>query len=210
MRSASSTSRPPSSRFPAAVRHAARAAPARPGRWRPRPLYAETLAPRLDFGWSELRVDGATGATSYIRAPRPELYDVEADPGEMRNIAAERAGGRGPAVCARSTRALAAAGERRAAAGGRPGDGGAPARARLRAGDGRRPGSGADPKDKVEVARRIARAAGPFRDHAAAAAAYRAIAALDPDESARELPPGRRAAARRARARGSRPVLPAR
>ena len=42
-------------------------------------------------------------------------------------------------------------------------------------------GTGADPKDKVQVALRIARAAGPFRDHAAAAAAYREIAALDPD-----------------------------
>ena len=31
------------------------------------------------------------------------------------------------------------------------------------------------------MARRIARAAGPFRDHAAAVAAYRGIAALDPD-----------------------------
>ena len=42
-------------------------------------------------------------------------------------------------------------------------------------------GTGADPKDKVQVALRIARATGPFRDHAAAAAAYREIAALDPD-----------------------------
>jgi Flp pilus assembly protein TadD len=42
-------------------------------------------------------------------------------------------------------------------------------------------GSGADPKDKVAVARMIARASGPFRDQAAAADAYRAIAAKDPD-----------------------------
>jgi tetratricopeptide (TPR) repeat protein len=42
-------------------------------------------------------------------------------------------------------------------------------------------GSGADPKDKVEVARRIGRAAGPFPDLAAAVAAYRELAALDPD-----------------------------
>jgi Flp pilus assembly protein TadD len=41
-------------------------------------------------------------------------------------------------------------------------------------------GSGADPKDMVDVAMLIARAAGPFRDHAAAAAAYRPIAMRDP------------------------------
>ena len=42
-------------------------------------------------------------------------------------------------------------------------------------------GSGADPKDKVEVARRIAEATGPFADWAAAIAAYRTLVALDPE-----------------------------
>jgi arylsulfatase A-like enzyme/tetratricopeptide (TPR) repeat protein len=52
-----------------------------------RGLYAETLYPRLHLGWSELQsiVDGRF---HYIHGPRPELYDVTADPGEIRDIAA--------------------------------------------------------------------------------------------------------------------------
>jgi arylsulfatase A-like enzyme len=52
-----------------------------------RPLYAESFAPLLEFGWSPLRAvrDGRWKA---IAAPRPELYDVEADKGEMRDLAA--------------------------------------------------------------------------------------------------------------------------
>ena len=46
------------------------------------PLYAETLAPRLDFGWSDLRA-WRDGRYKYIRAPRPELYDLVADPVEL-------------------------------------------------------------------------------------------------------------------------------
>jgi tetratricopeptide (TPR) repeat protein len=42
-------------------------------------------------------------------------------------------------------------------------------------------GSGADPKDKRELARRIASATGPFRTHAEAAVAYRELVALDPE-----------------------------
>ena len=143
-----------------------------------RPLYAETLAPRFDFGWSELRAV-RSGRHKLIRAPRPELYDVESDPGEMRNLAAAQ-----PEIVARLSdtldTVLDAAGEAQTRRAVDP-----ETAERLRAlgyvqgvGEG---GTGADPKDKVEVARRIARAAGPFRDHAAAAAAYREIVALDPD-----------------------------
>src|SRR5262249_59214769 len=49
------------------------------------PLYAETLAPRVDFGWSELR-SLRDGRYKYVKAPRPELYDVEADPAETRDL----------------------------------------------------------------------------------------------------------------------------
>ncbi|MBA3885154.1 MAG: sulfatase-like hydrolase/transferase [Acidobacteria bacterium] len=55
----------------------------------PRGLYAESFAPLLDFGWSALRswrVDGL----KYIAAPKPELYDVAQDPGELRNIVGDR------------------------------------------------------------------------------------------------------------------------
>jgi arylsulfatase A-like enzyme/Tfp pilus assembly protein PilF len=52
------------------------------------PLYAESLVPRLHFGWSELRVLRA-GRWKYIQAPRPELYDLARDPGETVDRLAE-------------------------------------------------------------------------------------------------------------------------
>src|ERR1041385_1596646 len=49
--------------------------------------YEETLYPKINMGWSELR-----GVRSdhwmYIRAPKPELYDLTQDPGESSNVAA--------------------------------------------------------------------------------------------------------------------------
>jgi choline-sulfatase len=54
-----------------------------------RSVYSESLYPRYHFGWSELYA--ATEARyRYIRAPRPELYDLERDPREKQNLAAER------------------------------------------------------------------------------------------------------------------------
>jgi arylsulfatase A-like enzyme/Tfp pilus assembly protein PilF len=51
--------------------------------------YMETLATQLDFGWSPL-VGVRTRDLKYIRAPRPELYDLGEDPGELHNLAEER------------------------------------------------------------------------------------------------------------------------
>jgi choline-sulfatase len=51
------------------------------------PAFAESLVPRLHYGWSDLR-SVRDGRWKYILAPRPELYDLEADPGELRNLAA--------------------------------------------------------------------------------------------------------------------------
>ena len=50
-----------------------------------RTIYSESLYPRIHLGWSELRslVDGRH---HYIEAPKPELYDMAADPAEKRNI----------------------------------------------------------------------------------------------------------------------------
>ena len=54
----------------------------------PAPIYAESLVPLRQFGWSDLRVV-RQGPYKYIQAPRPELYDLEADPSESRNLADE-------------------------------------------------------------------------------------------------------------------------
>lgn len=50
-----------------------------------RDVYAETFYPRLHFGWSEL-TSVIRGPMQYIDAPRPELYDLVADPRQTRNV----------------------------------------------------------------------------------------------------------------------------
>jgi len=52
--------------------------------------YSESLVPLLHFGWSDLR-SIRRGKWKYIQAPRPELYDLEADPMEIRNLADSQA-----------------------------------------------------------------------------------------------------------------------
>lgn len=54
----------------------------------PRRLFAETLYPRLHLGWSEL-ASVVEGPFHYIRAPEPELYNLEEDPQERRNLLQE-------------------------------------------------------------------------------------------------------------------------
>jgi len=48
--------------------------------------YSEIFLPRLHYGWSELR-SLRRERWHFIEAPRAELYDVAADPGETRNLA---------------------------------------------------------------------------------------------------------------------------
>ena len=56
------------------------------GSWTgPAVAYMETLIPYLEYGWSELR-GIRTRRWAYIRAPEPELYDLETDPGEATNV----------------------------------------------------------------------------------------------------------------------------
>ncbi|MBZ5615809.1 MAG: sulfatase-like hydrolase/transferase [Acidobacteriia bacterium] len=56
---------------------------------RDRVLYGETFLPRLHFDWSELRGSENT-KYHFIDAPRPELYDLAKDPGEVRNLFSEK------------------------------------------------------------------------------------------------------------------------
>jgi choline-sulfatase len=51
--------------------------------------YSETLFPKIHMGWSELR-SLRSSKWKYIRAPRPELYDLTSDPTEIHNVAPER------------------------------------------------------------------------------------------------------------------------
>ena len=48
--------------------------------------YSEAFYPRFHYGWSELRAV-RSGRWHFIEAPRPELYDVVAAPGELHNLA---------------------------------------------------------------------------------------------------------------------------
>lgn len=51
--------------------------------------YSETFYPFSSFGWSPLHAL-ETGRFHYIESPKPELYDLDSDPGESRNILAEQ------------------------------------------------------------------------------------------------------------------------
>ena len=50
--------------------------------------YAESLYPKMNMNWSELRAI-RTDRWKYVLAPRPELYDLAADPGETKNVISE-------------------------------------------------------------------------------------------------------------------------
>jgi choline-sulfatase len=56
---------------------------ARPGQ----PIYSETLYPKIHLGWSALH-SVVDGRYHYIHGPRPELYDMAADPGEKNDLVA--------------------------------------------------------------------------------------------------------------------------
>ena len=51
--------------------------------------YSESLYARNHYGWSELK-SIRSGRFKYISTTRPELYDLEHDPGEQRNVYDER------------------------------------------------------------------------------------------------------------------------
>lgn len=76
-----------------------------------RPYYAETLSPRLSYGWGELRAL-FLGPFKYVHGPRRELFDTRYDPQELTNLApgpeAERMHGGLEAFVARNASAGAA------------------------------------------------------------------------------------------------------
>ena len=49
------------------------------------PAFAESLTPRIHYGWSDLR-SVRDGRWKFILAPKPELYDLVRDPGELHNV----------------------------------------------------------------------------------------------------------------------------
>ncbi len=53
-----------------------------------RPVYSETWSTYIHFGWSEL-LSAVDGRFHYIDSPKPELFDLDADPGETRNLIEE-------------------------------------------------------------------------------------------------------------------------
>ncbi len=55
---------------------------------KPAPVYAETLFPLAAYGWAPLTAL-TEGGWRYISAPRPELYHLQSDPGETRNVIAD-------------------------------------------------------------------------------------------------------------------------
>ena len=143
-----------------------------------RDLYAESFAPLLDFGWSPLR-SLRSGGYKYIAAPRPELYHVAEDPGETRDVVAEdrsRAAALDDKVerMAPATLAAAPAADPEAAArlqalgyvSGRRGE----------SSTGARP----DPKDRRELAARIAQVTSGELHGAALEESLRSILAADP------------------------------
>ena len=79
-------SRPSGSRAEARLRAAtSSAAAARQGAPLDLPQYSESLLSELGFGMAPLH-SLRQAAYKYIRAPRPELYDLRADPGELHNL----------------------------------------------------------------------------------------------------------------------------
>lgn len=54
-----------------------------------RPIYSQTSMPRSAYGWAPLAAV-SDQRLRFIAAPRPELYDFVADPGETRNLIRER------------------------------------------------------------------------------------------------------------------------
>jgi tetratricopeptide (TPR) repeat protein len=118
----------------------------------PRDLYAESFAPLLDFGWNPLR-SIRSGTLKYTAAPKPELFDLAVDPDETRNRVGDMSK-EAAAMDARVQRYSPSALQSAPAADRETAE-------RLQAlgyvgGGSKPPGARPDPKDRRELAARIA------------------------------------------------------
>ena len=140
-----------------------------------RPVYAETEYPRRAFGWSPLAA-WRNDRFLLVRAPKPELYDLLADPNATKNLAASR-----PRVVdgmaaelreflVRSSRSAEPASPK--LGGGRPSEGGDPELAKRLASLGYVSGgnsphrTGVDPKDRIAIANALHQAVVAVEDGA--------------------------------------------
>ena len=146
-----------------------------------RQLYAETMAPFEDFGWSPLRAV-RSGFTKYILAPTPELYDTAADAAETTNLAASQ-----QAEAARLKAAVATLASAATPAASAPGSGTTAEDRRRLQSLGYLGGSGPrgdqplqDPKDRRELAARLAEVTSGELRGAGLEAALTRILADDP------------------------------
>jgi len=152
-----------------------------------RPIYSETFAPLLDFGWSPLRTI-RVGQWKYIAAPKPELYDLSIDPGEEHNVIDTEGGVARATDLARQIDAISPATLPKPApetSAGTPAPAEQETRARLQAlgyasGRGDSGGARPDPKDRKELAAQIARVASGELAGAALERALRDILRADP------------------------------
>jgi len=146
-----------------------------------REQYAESFAPLIEFGWAPLR-SIRSGPWKFVAAPKPELFDIEKDPGEQTNLAASqptvvrdlqaRADRYSPASLPTAASANAEAAERLRALGY---SAGSAIRNPQSAMSGR-----PDPKDRREVAARIAQVTSGELAGAALVAALQGILREDP------------------------------
>ncbi|MCU0252604.1 MAG: sulfatase-like hydrolase/transferase [Vicinamibacterales bacterium] len=147
----------------------------------PRDLYAETFAPLFDFGWSSLR-SVRSGPWKYIAAPGPELYNVAADVAESENTILRD----GPRARDLAARVAKYSGPEPTAEAGPAAPVDAESRGRLGAlgyvasSPSGVPGSRPDPKDRRELAARMAQVVTGELEGAALRAALEAIVAEDP------------------------------
>jgi Flp pilus assembly protein TadD len=147
-----------------------------------REIYAESFAPLVEFGWAPLRALRAD-TWKLIAAPRSELYDIERDPGEQTNRAADqssvaqrladRANRYSPADLPTTATANAETAERLRALGYSAGSA-------LRNPQSATSSSRPDPKDRRDVAARIALVTSGELSGAALVSALEGIVRDDP------------------------------